>query len=307
MKVGVVLINWNGGEFTIPCIESLKAAKVIPDRIVVVDNASSDGSPDRIAKTFPEVTVIRNRSNKGFAEGSNQGAKLLLDEAVNYIWLLNNDTLVDYNCLHYLLKAADEYPQVSCFTGKIFYDNSSNQIWYAGGYRHSLHLAPKHICDDSLGLNTVETSFVSGCCMFIPKWALVEYGGFCNAFIAYSEDGEWSWRVRQAGGKLLYAPQAVLWQRVSSSIKKNTGRKEDEGISARAYYLMVRNNLWTIRLHAVPVEKKFLALLINIGIAIKIIAISVWNGFPYKVPFVIKGLIHGLVKRVPRYYTFKTD
>lgn len=303
-KVGVILLNWNGGEFTIPCIESLNAGKIKPDQIVVVDNASSDGSPDRIAQMFPEGKLILNKINKGFTGANNQGIALLLKEKMDYIWVLNNDTLVDSNCLFYLLQAAVRCPECSCFTGKIFYDDPPDRLWYAGGYRHRLHLAPKHVYDDSLGSGITETYFVSGCCMFITRSALIDYGGFCEEFFIYSEDNEWSWRVRHAGGKLLYVPQAVLWHRLSASMKKNTSRKGDAGISSRAYYLIIRNNLWTIRLHAFPFVKKLLALLIHVGIAIKIVAICIWSGFPDKIPLIVRGLVHGLVNPLPRHCSF---
>ena len=302
--VGVVLLNWNAGEFTIPCIESLLSGQIKPDRIVVVDNASVDESPDRIEAAFPGVILIRNRVNEGFAGANNKGISFLLGEGMDYIWVLNNDTFVREDCLACLLEAAQRHPEAACFSAKIFYENPSDRVWYAGSFRHPLLLVPKHLQEARPENRTndglFDVDFVSGCCMFIPGRVLRKQGGFCTDYCAYSEDNDWCWRVQKVGLKLLYVPGAVLWHRVSASVRKNTARKKETGISARAYFLMIRNNLWTIRRNAENVPGKALALAMNGGLAFKIMALCAMQGYWYKIGPIWKGASQGLFKALPK-------
>ncbi len=306
LKVGVVLLNWNGGEFTIPCIESLYAGKHKPYRIVVVDNGSNDGSPNSIKNSFPEVVLIRNKTNKGFAEGNNQGMGYLLENGMDFIWLLNNDTVVNRECLASLLRYAQQHPEVAGISGKIFYDNPPGKVWYGGAFRHPVHLVTKHLYNDLLDKSAfnggAEVDFISGCCMFIPKKILIKYGGFYPEYVGYQEDSEWCWRLKDAGEKLLYVPAATLTHCISGSVWKNTGDKNiEKGTSPFAYYLLVRNNLWNIRIHVNCFPKKAIVLAVNMGIAFKMIFINLKLRFFYwrKIFAIGKGVVHGLTKALP--------
>lgn len=306
-KVGVVLLNWNGGEFTIPCIESLLDGTVKPDRIVVVDNASKDGSPDKIALKFPEVELIRNTFNNGFAGGNNQGIQLLLNEDADYIWILNNDTIIAKNCLEILLEIARNHPVAAGLSGKIFYDEPKNRVWYAGAYRHPLHLGAKHISVSALDKNTnngaAKVPFISGCSMFVPSWAWQRYGGFIEAYIAYSEDNEWCWRVTNDRGMLLYVPEAVIWHKLSVSIQKNLNKDARSNISPKILYLMSRNQFWTIRKHATGTTKWF-SLAVNIGIQFRNMFLwAIKNDLKLFIANA-KGMAVGLFRQIPTAHSF---
>ena len=294
----VVLLNWNGGEFTIPCIQSLLVGTVKPDKIVVVDNASVDGSADKITATFPNVVMIRNETNRGFAGGNNQGIKYLLKQGVDYIWLLNNDTIVAADCLEKLMATAIQYSQATGFSAKIFYDDPSDRIWYAGAYRHRWHLGVKHllkpILDESAVNGAVPVPFISGCCMVVPSWTWRQYGSFIEEYIGYSEDSEWCWRVTRAGGKLYYVPGAVLWHKLSASIRKNTGGGNRYATSPWACYFMYRNQIWTVRRHAKGFSRK-LALSVNFCIIVKNIGIWLLEGKIDLVRSSIRGLTDGFL------------
>jgi len=302
-KIGVILLNWNGGEYTIPCIDSLLSGKTVPWRIIVIDNASSDDSPDRIEKKYPFIRLVRNKKNLGFTAGNNQGIRQLLSDGADYVWVLNNDTIVNPNCLEEFLKAVKSYPDIACFSGKIYYDSSSNRLWYAGGYRHRVHLGGKHRgekeTDQGRYDNIEEVEFVSGCCMFLPRWSLMRFGLFIDRYFAYSEDSEWCWRVNRAGGKLLYVPSATLKHCVSASVMKNEGAPKKKGNGAFASYLMVRNHFWMIRRHATPFYKKHLVLLVLLGLAFKSMSIHMKNRHWPEIGATAKGVWHGLVRTLP--------
>ena len=298
-SIGVVLLNWNSGEFTVSCINSLLAGSVKPNLIVVVDNASIDGSVDEIAVSFPGVIMIRNETNRGFTGGNDQGIAYMLSQGVDYIWLLNNDTTIAQDCLEKLIAAAIRYPKAAGFSAKIFYDAPSGRIWYAGAYRHRWHLGIKHLLEPVLDVSAVNgvvpVPFISGCCMFVPSWAWKQYGDLIEEYVCYSEDNEWCWRITRAGGTLCYVPGAVLWHKLSASVRRNTGMENRSGIPSKAWYFMCRNQFWTVRQHTEGFARK-LALAVNAGIVVKNAAIWLFQGKTDLVWSCFKGLIDGFLR-----------
>lgn len=298
-RTGVVLVNWNGGEFTIPCLRSLLSGSVRPDKIVVVDNASVDGSARKISTEFPEVALIENAENLGFSAANNQGIGLLLDSGADNIWLLNNDTVVSEDCLKILAAASDSHQAMAGFSGKILRDSVQEQLWYAGAYRHSLHGAPKHILDRSLERGAdgvVPVPFISGCCMYVPARVFRKYGGLNEKFFAYYEDSEWCWRVANDGGKFGYVPQALLTHKVSASVRKNSGSQDAFPLAA---YLMNRNQLWTVRLRSGSGFKKTLYVFFNVLIQSRNILTAILRGRLRPVAGMYKSLHEGLFAKVP--------
>lgn len=300
-RVGVALVNWNSGEYTIPCIQSLLNGSICPSLIVVVDNASHDGSPEQVVAAFPQIVMLRNQSNAGFTGGNNRAIEYLLQRDVDYVWILNNDTLVAKDCLEMLLCAAQSHFAAG-YSAKIFYEMPPDKIWYAGAYRHSWHGAPKHetsgMMDATAQKGVVSVDFISGCCMLCPASILHEYGAFVTSYIAYSEDSDWCWRVRSAGMPLYYVPSAILWHRLSASLRKNTARYESEQITPVAAYLMVRNHFWTVRRH-VQQPRLSLYLAVNTGIQFRNLLFFAMSGRWSLAKATARGFVSGLIQPVP--------
>lgn len=101
--VSIILLNWNSADDTIDCLNSLQSLDYENYSIIVVDNASSDGSIESISAAYPEIQILRNSLNAGFAGGNNVGIKFAIDKGTDYIWLLNNDTMIDPGALTPLL------------------------------------------------------------------------------------------------------------------------------------------------------------------------------------------------------------
>lgn len=253
-SVGVVLVNWNGGELTIPCIGSLLAGSTIPDRIVVVDNASTDGSADQIASQYPNVVVIRNEENTGFTGGNNVGISRLLDEGMDYIWVLNNDTEVEKDCLKVLVEFMEREGNVAGCCGKILYHDRRDIIWYAGAKYYPRLLTAKHIGEsqkDGESFNVVqETLFITGCSMFVRAVVWRKVGLFDDRLFAYSEDFDWCLRAKYLGLHLNYVPQAVIYHKISSSMRKLIGKRNAGTTSPLSIYLTSRNRLYIIKKHS---------------------------------------------------------
>lgn len=253
-KVGVALINWNALELTTPCIESLMSMTIVPSHIVVVDNASTDDSANRIEEAFPEVELIRNTANLGFTGGTNAGVARLLELGMDYIWILNNDTIVDGGCLELLLAALHENDAIAGISGGIFLFDRPDRIWYMGAWTERWTLRAPHrwyaeVWRGPDGVPIV-VDFISGCCMLIRRSVLERVGLLDDHFFAYGEDYDWCLRARAAGQKLYCLPGAKLWHHNSASVNKNTIRKSRGTTSPTSHYLVTRNMLFILRKHA---------------------------------------------------------
>ena len=251
--VGVVLLNWNGAELTIACLESLLHGYLVPEQIVVVDNASTDGSVELIATRFNQVHIIKNAENLGFAGGNNIGIQYLKKDNIDFIWVLNNDTEVDKNCLGELVKFMTDEPDISGCCGKILYDNPHDKIWYAGSTLNAFLLTAHHRgaleTDNGQYNQPGLTPFITGCSMFVRRSAWESVGGFDESFFAYAEDFDWCLRARNSGLKLAYAPNAVVYHKVSISFRK-TDIPNEGYTTPLMIKLSHRNRLFIIRKYA---------------------------------------------------------
>ncbi len=249
-KVSVILLNWNGGRYTIPCIESLRKSSHHDLQIIVVDNGSTDGSDGHISRTFPETVVIKNPVNVGFAEGNNIGIRYALQEGADYVLILNNDTLVDREMIAELIAATRASDDLVAACPKIYWLRDPNRLWFAGSRANLWTGVFSHVgmnqLDSSRYGNVEEIDFASGCCIFAPRRIIEAVGMFDARYFIYCEDVDWSVRCLRAGFRLLYVPKAKLWHVESGTTGDMTPQKR---------YLATRNNIWTVRKHAHPLQK----------------------------------------------------
>ena len=297
-SVGVVLVNWNGGELTIPCIESLMAGVVAPDRIIVVDNASTDGSAELIAREFPQVEVVLSRDNLGFTGGNNIGIRKFIARGFDYIWVLNNDTVVERDCLKRFLEFVQEYDEVAGCCGKILYHDQRDVIWFAGATFNPLLLTAKHkgaLQRDTGRYDRIErTAFITGCCMFVKKEAWEKVGMFDERFFAYGEDFDWCMRAKALDLQLFFVPEAVMYHKVSASMLKLRKTGSAGSTSPRVIYLVTRNRLYILRKHAKNRAQKTLAMVLFAFwityYASALIILFRW----YKIPPLLRGINDGM-------------
>jgi hypothetical protein len=256
MKLGVVVLNWNGKDVTLRCLESIARSACPPDQIVVVDNASTDGSADAIRGAFPQVTVIVNDSNLGFAEGNNVGMRFLLERAFDLVMLLNNDTVLDPQALCELKRAADAQP-AAAYGAAIYELAAPGALWYGGGSISRLTLDARHDTAPERARGAPRaTDFVTGCCLMFRADALRSIGLLDKDFFAYYEDVDWCLRARASGGNLLYVPSASVRHDVSHTFRSaGPGYRQVAQYSwaqsrPLVLYLAYRNRLLLARKHA---------------------------------------------------------
>jgi hypothetical protein len=246
-KVCVVILNWNGRDLTLRCLEDLRKSDYPEVTRVIVDNGSTDGSTEAIVKAFPDVGIIRNSANLGWAGGSNQGIAWGLAHGADYLLTLNNDTWADPAMISNLVAAATKLQDQVVTIPKIYLGSDPTRFWFACGrvnFWTGLFSNPAfNMIDDGRFDSSPEVEYASGCCILIPRGIVERVGGFDDSFFSYVEDVDWSIRCRRAGFRIFLCPTAKLWHDVSV-----TGKK----LPAMMRYYLTRNHLWTLRRHASP-------------------------------------------------------
>lgn len=228
MNIAIILVNWNQAKTTIRCVESLlpktAAAMTYSYRIFIVDNNSQQGSI-RILEDYlgaNEFTVpihlIKNKRNAGFAGGNNVGIRYALEHYhPDYIWLLNNDIIVQPDALEKLVKASTQYPKPKIWASTIFELNPKLHFHCAGGFRYNALLSiPTPITfsrsqsvPKGLHHPLPEMDYPAGASMFIRADTFQTYGLLNESYFLYYEELDF---VRQIGGKsqIAWCPDSVL-------------------------------------------------------------------------------------------------
>lgn len=243
--VSIILINYNGLNDTIDCIESIKANNYDNFQIIVVDNASPDGSGITLLKKYgndEKVKIICNKENAGFSAGNNIGIKYAVSQNADFVMLLNNDTVVEPDFLSNMLSKISSPSEKIMYTGKIKYYFEPDKIWYAGGYYNYLKGTASHRGvnqkDTAQFDNESELGFICGCYIFMSMETFYTVGFMPEEYFLYSEDLAYSIIAKTAGVKLKYIPDSVIYHKVSASTSK---------ISQLSQYYIIRNRFYIIK------------------------------------------------------------
>lgn len=217
----VIVLNWNGGDVVSSCIESLEAVTNPSLDIIVVDNASTDSSPDSIRREFPGVELVVNDRNLLYAGGNNVGLRKAMDHGGRYFLLLNNDTEVDPDFAARMLSVFEREEEAGIVGPKILYYDDPERIWYGGGGFYPLLFVPRHRnirrLSGTFNEEGGETEFVTGCALMVRREVLDEIGLLDTSYGIYNEDVDFCLRAGAAGWKCFYEPSALVWHKVSSS------------------------------------------------------------------------------------------
>lgn len=217
----IVVLNWNGAEDTIACLKSLAGVLSPSCRALVVDNGSTDGSPDMIRQAFPDIELLLLPSNIGYSGGNNAGFRRVKELQAEYVVFLNNDTVVDPGFCASLLDVLQRNPSAGIAVPKIFYLDLPDTLWYAGGVVRLSTGLIRHV-----GLRKKDapefdrpgtTGYATGCCLAMRCRDFEAAGAFDERFGMYAEDVDLSLRVRSLGMSIDYVPSSRIWHKVSAS------------------------------------------------------------------------------------------
>ncbi|HXE44427.1 MAG TPA: glycosyltransferase family 2 protein [Conexibacter sp.] len=245
----LVVLSWNGRDDTLACLASLRGLASDDVAVVCVDNGSIDGSVDAVRETFPEVAVIENGRNLGFAGGNNVGIAHALAHGAEWVVLVNNDATLAADAIEALRAAAVRHPDAGALAGKVLFADGGavERVWFAGqrvaltlGYsgRPRGHGRP----DGPTYREERETDRAVGAFMAVSRAAVEQAGMLDDELFLYVEDVDWCVRIRRAGFAVWFVPDAIARHRVSAS-------SGGEGASPTALYYGVRNTVVVCERH----------------------------------------------------------
>lgn len=223
MEVSVVIVSYNSRAVLDPCLQSLKKQNVFDDtEVIVVDNASSDGSPTMVRERHPWVKLIAGRKNVGFSRGVNIGIREARGE---YFLILNPDTVVRPDSIERLLEFMKRTPSAGIVGPKLVYNDGTLQYscrrfytWKVLVLRRTIlgkilknsAAVADHMMLDFDHESTREVDWILGACLLVRRRAVESVGLLDERFFLYFEDVDWCYRMRQKGWKVFYHPEAVV-------------------------------------------------------------------------------------------------
>ena len=268
-KVYVIVLNWNGKEDTLDCLDSLRSTDYDNYQVVLVDNGSEDDSVRAVKENFPEVEVVETGKNLGFAGGNNVGIEYAVKQDADYVFLINNDTTVHPDYLKELVVVAESDAKIGAVGSKIMYHGEPERIWFAGGKINWLKNKGEHIGLDEIDKGQFdeikEVGYLTGCALLVKREVIEKVGVLEDDYFLYYEDADYSLRIQNAGYKTVYAPKSKIYHKVSRSTKPG---------SASYVYYHVRNGLVNARRNgdiSVKIAIYIFAFLLSVKQLVKII------------------------------------
>jgi GT2 family glycosyltransferase len=241
-SISIIIVNWNGLSFLPDCLGSLAALNYPKDKaeVILVDNASTDGSQEYISHSHPAVKIIRLDKNYGFCKPNNEGAKAAAGE---YLVFLNNDTGVTPDWLRELVHPALADPGVVCCASKMLYYDRRDTINTAGGRITIIGGGFYRGYGDKDGTAYDKPGYTGfGCAagVLVRRDFFLSSGGFDEDYFAACEEHDLGWRAWLYGHKVAYAPAAVMYHRESGTFGSRSN------YHPRKVYLNTRNRLYNL-------------------------------------------------------------
>ncbi|MEM2293767.1 MAG: glycosyltransferase family 2 protein [Candidatus Bathyarchaeia archaeon] len=236
-KVGIIVLNWNGWQDTIECVESLQRLTYPNYQIIVVDNGSTDESVARIREAFPDLTLIEIKENLGYAGGNNLGIEYALDQGAEYVLILNNDVTVEPDTLTVMIEVAKEAN--AHIVGALVKDSTGRKVLFARSAFPNMLLFSEHQ-QRALSQKWWLSDRVDGSAVLLCRDLLLERKQCCGYFLdeslfLYCEEIELALWCRKNSKRTVITGEAIVYHKLS----KSTGGK---GKPIQFYYL-TRNRL----------------------------------------------------------------
>lgn len=229
MKAAIIILHYLKKDLTAQCLESVKKLRT-PDcelQTIVVNNNPKENLKD-LEKKFRSFHFIKTDRNLGYSGGNNFGIKKALKSGADFVFLLNNDTTLEKDCLLQLIRVASLIDQSGIFGPKIYFTpgyefhqdhysplEQGKVIWYAGGKTDWKNVLMAHRGVDQVDkgkFNKIQkTDFATGCAMLIKKEVFEAVGLLDDDYFLYLEDSDFCQRAQRAGFQILYIPEAKVW------------------------------------------------------------------------------------------------
>ncbi len=249
IDVSIIIVNWNTREIVRDCLQSVyEQTKGISFEVIVIDNASSDGSAEMLRKEFPQIVLIENRDNRGFAAANNQGMKIAKGR---YVLLLNPDTIVLDGAIQKSVAYTDNHPDIGVLGCQVWLNE--NQIQRTCFSFPSLYglivqkMGLRRLFPRSRAFGWIdygwwdrttpmEVDVVSGMFMLVRRQAIEQVGLMDEAYFVYAEETDWCYRFKKAGWPRVFAPVARI-------IHLDGGNKSTDLVKVKMYVQMQKSLL----------------------------------------------------------------
>ena len=291
--VFVVILNYRNTEYVKNCLSSLETQTYANFKTIVYDNASSDHTAYFIKQFFPEVILLRNERNLGFAKANNLAIKFALDKGADYILLLNNDTITDSGLIEQLVQTLDSDNTLG-IAGPIVFDMNNKSVIQEFGMSCDRFGCPmpsnNQIVADHKKIS--EVFYVSGCALMMKKEVLVKIGLFDDKYFMFAEDLDLCWRAQLAGYRVVVDKEAKIYHASGGSILGGVFKSGTYKTNTKRIFLRERNTLRTViknysrasLVRMIPFYLFFLcfecivwALLMKPNVCISLLNALVWN------------------------------
>lgn len=241
-RVTIVVLAWNNRALTEACVDSWLAQDWPHCDVLVVDNASTDGTPEALQQRFgTRIRLVRNPHNLLFAGGMNVGLRLAQEGGAEFVLLSNNDVEADPGLVRALVACAATDARIAAVAPKIYFASHRDRLWFAGGELSlwrgwSRHRGLREI-DRGQYDRECDCAYLSGCVFLARTTALADVGLFDTGYAMYAEDADWCFRARARGWRLVYEPQGRLWHHVSAAAGARSGFKMRRRVASQWRFL----------------------------------------------------------------------
>lgn len=250
-KISIIILNWNGMEDTMECLESLKKITYPNYEVILVDNGSKSNDAEVLAQRYGDyIHIIRNDKNYGFAEGNNIGIRYALEHSnPEYILLLNNDTVVHPTFLDKLVEAASGDPRIGIAGPKVYSYDQPDRLQSAGGrlnwWTGDLSLIGWGEVDAGQFEQSADVDWVFGCALMIKVRAIEEIGLMSPEYFSLAEETDWCVRCTKAGYRVISVPTARI---------RHKGGRDISRVRGFRFYYIGRNKLLFMKRNATRLQ-----------------------------------------------------
>lgn len=249
-KTTIILVDYNGLDDTLKCLESLSKLSGPKPQVIVVDNGSSPSVATQIESAFGNVEVLRSEENLGWAGGNNLGIRHALQEEADYLLLLNNDTVVAPELIDSFLAAADAHPDYGIFGCIVCYMDEPDEVNMDGcrfdvGEETSFFTRQPVPDSTDATVDVTETEIVFGCCMFIRREVFEKIGLIDEDFFLIHEESDFCLRAIENGYRCGILGKRLVWHKGSSTFARE-GKPLQRYFDARNLYRLLQKHPRTV-------------------------------------------------------------
>jgi GT2 family glycosyltransferase len=227
-KVAVIICNWNKKDYVLNCIQSVKASSYTNYDLIVVDNASTDGSAEAIRTAYPNDVLLVNRENLGGTGGFNTGMKYAMNRGgYDYLHLLDNDVVVAPDAIAQLVNALENAPEAGVAGSKICFMDRPDKIHEIGAFvnfKAGINIKPNSYGrkDNKTSTKTCLVDYAAACSLMVRTSVVKEVGIMDEGFFLYWDDIDWCARIRRQGYKILGVGSSKIWHKMGGTVKTST-------------------------------------------------------------------------------------